>query len=191
MLTNYFRYINYERSSQFPGFYLLHYRDREYFACAYGDRYLGKMQIVEILKYLYPKKNLNSREFDFHHIVERPHLADISVAGSTVNDSYPGMPAVMIHKPEHYRYNSILHAAETRELYMRQDINLPDGVEESERVIRGMFASNPEETSKEVKTRIHIMKGLYEGAYEGNDLLSTVSDNILNEYGLRLKPAAV
>lgn len=190
MLTDYFRYINYERSSEFPGFYLLHYGGHEYFACSYSDRYRAKMQIVDIVKHLYPRQKPHSHDFDFHHIVERPHLADISVAGSTVNERYPGMPTVMIHKPEHMRYNSILHAPETRQLYMRQDINIPEGVAESERVIRSMFKDNPEEIANEVKTRISIMKTLYAGAYEGNDLLRIMSGNILNDYQQCIKAPA-
>ena len=185
MLTDYFRYINFRQSS-FPGFYVISFRKNSYYACAYGSRFRGKMQITELMKSLRTFPKYRATDFDFHHIVERPHLADISCSGATVDESYSGMPSIMIHKGEHNRYNMILRAGETRELYMRSGQNLPVGVAESERKVREMLADNKDSAKAEIGKRIEILKHIYQGVYEENDVLQIVSMNILNDYRNRL-----
>lgn len=188
MITDYFRYINYAQSS-FSGFYHIEYSGRSYYACAYSNRFRGKMELTGLLKSLKTFPKYNEGDFDFHHIVERPHLADISFSGSKVDESYPSMPVVMIHKGEHHGYNRILHAGETRELYMRTKTGLPSGVEDSENAVRKMAENNSEEARKEVNLRIDILKEIYNGVYQGNNILKIISANILNDYRNRLNRA--
>ncbi len=187
MITSYFGGINFSQSS-FPGFYVLDYRGQSYYACAYRDRNRGKTAITELMKSLKTFPKYKEGEFDFHHIVERPHLADISFGGNTVNTNYPAMPTVMIHKGEHNRYNMILRAGETRELYMRTKGNLPATVEESEKMVREMLASSKKDEAKlEIARRIDILTEIYRGVYEKSSILKIISTNILKSYRSRLE----
>lgn len=189
MITKYFSGLQ-SKQSDFPGFYILDYRGRSYYACAYRDRLRGKTELSSLIKSLKTFPKYQSRDFEFHHIVERLHLADISCAGSEVNTAYPAMPTVMIHKGEHHQYNMILHAGETRELYMRTAANLPSGTENSEQSVRTMLAtadSKEKELAKgEIRQRIDIMNQLYHGVYENNSLLKMIASNIFSDYRSRL-----
>ena len=182
MITRYFSGINF-RQSDFHGFYIIDYRGRSYYACAFRDRLRGKMEITTLIKTLKTTPAYQRSAFEFHHIVERQHLADISCAGDEVNASYPAMPSIMIHKTEHHQYNMLLHAGETRELYMRSAENIPSGVVDSEAAVRKMLSTSDSKERElfknEINQRIDIMNQLYHGVYEGNGLLKKIASKCL------------
>lgn len=185
MLTDYFRDVSFKKST-FPGFYIVQYHNRSYFACPYGERMKGKKEISAILASLKTFPKYRAAEFEFHHVVERPHLADISFEGPLVNELYGGMPAVMLHRGEHHTYNRILHSRQTRDLYMRDQQDLPEDVVESEQAVRRLLVAEKQKAKQEIRQRISIMREVYRGVYEDNNVLYVIARNIINRYDAML-----
>ncbi|HEX9513137.1 MAG TPA: hypothetical protein VF939_21755 [Puia sp.] len=186
MITDYFRTLTYSKSET-ERFYRVKGANTEFLICAFKDRDSGKSEIINALKRMPEYRHLNAGDFDFHHIVEKQHMADISFLGELERD-YQNFPTAMIHKKEHKeRYNSILHTKETRLLYMRDAIN-PVRAKQNSSVIRQtstiqLFGNglNPA-GMQELRSRINILKEIYWAAYEGNDVFRIISRNILNKY---------
>ena len=71
-LTDFLSGTNWKKSS-FSNFYVVGKGENQDYMCAYVHRNgSAKKEICEIMK-------RSTANFDFHHIVERQHLADISV----------------------------------------------------------------------------------------------------------------
>jgi hypothetical protein len=135
-------------------------------------------------------RKLTANDFDFHHIVEEQHLADISFSHQLCFN-YGNMPTVMIHKGEHKRYNAILHTRETRHLYLRDagkftSQNL-SSLERKQAAVKLFNNGVSDEGTSELFNRISILKEIYGNVYEGNNVLKTISNNIFKEYLKQLR----
>lgn len=185
MITQYFKNLNYYNSS-FMGFYVLHYLRDEYYVCAYNDRNKSKNEIISLLTKLPSYRNLTAGDFDFHHVVEDQHLADISLNSRLFYD-YGNMPTIMIHKEEHKRYNAILHTKETRFLYLRDQEKFTRqnlSADKRRKIARNILNNN---NHSAIIARIKILGEIYESVYEGNKILQIIAKNIFHEYQQSLR----
>lgn len=153
MITDYFKHATFSKST-FPGFYIVQYHNRSYFTCAYRDRMKGEKEVSAILASPKTFPKYRAAEFEFHHVVERPHLVDISCGGRLVNELYSGMPSVMLHCGEHHTYSRIFHSRQTNDLYMRDQENLPENVTQSERAVRDMIQYDKQKAKADIRARI-------------------------------------
>lgn len=191
MVTSYFRGIHFSHSD-FPNFYIIEFGRHSYYTCAYGNRETGKMQISKLMASLRTSPKYSAGEFDFHHIIERPHLADISSSGPMVKESYDRMPSIMIHRSEHNRYGMLLRGDGTRKMYIHPKIEENEKYEKREEAVRRMLqqqGEKKEEAKREIRNRIGILREIYQGTYEGNTLLQIIASNILDDYSKRLDMA--
>ncbi len=106
-LTEFLKGVNWTPSS-FRNFYVAGKGKNEEYICAYVHRNSSKKEICKIM-------NRSTNVFDFHHVVEHQHLADVAVDGM-LNMMYEyEMPTVMMHNVKHHlAYDAILHIKETR-----------------------------------------------------------------------------
>ena len=189
MITDYFKPLTYSMSET-KRFYRVKGSNAEFFFCAFKDRDSGKNEIIDALRRMPVYNHLSAGDFEFHHIVEKQHLADISFLGQMDID-YQNFPTAMIHKDEHKkRYNAILHTRETRLLYLRDGINPIKRHRSSatrQRSSVQLFDSGLNRDGiQELRSRIAILKDIYRWAYEGNDVFTVIANNILNEYSRAL-----
>ena len=66
------------------------------------------------------------KTWEWHHIVEGQHFADVDFTGRLPSLYADELPCVLISKEEHLAYNRVLHVRETDELY--RDAGMPPGV---------------------------------------------------------------
>lgn len=172
-ITQFFHGIRWKLSDSYENFYIIGLRKDEMYTCAYHDRNTAKKSIMQISGY-------NSAEFDFHHIVEQQHLADISYDGSLHSMYEYQIPTVLLHNREHQlRYNSILHIAQTRHLYMSKEMG---NIGMPKKQIEAMKLYCNKEGRKQLKERTLEMKNLYSDVYESDLSLKQIAMNILDHY---------
>lgn len=95
------------------------------------------------------------REWELHHIIEKQHLKHF-YSQSELDQLYDKhWPCILIHKGEHYCYNSLLHRKEPEILFL-------------------------EEPASKAKLLANIKK-MYGQAYIGNPILSTIAQNVLKK----------
>lgn len=162
------------KPSDYPNFFIIGKGSNALYSCAYNDRNNGsKESIMEISRH-------SPADFDFHHIVEQQHLADISYNGLLTTMYNFQIPTVLLHNREHQlRYNSILHVAQTRHLYLRTETkNL--GIPEKEREATKLYSNT--QGRKQLKERTLEMKKLYSVIYELDHSLKRIAMNIFDCY---------
>ena len=142
--------------------------------CAYVHRNgNAKKEICELMK-------RSTGSFDFHHIVERQHLADISVNGMLDFMYQYEIPTVMLHNVKHQlAYNAILHIKETRHRYLGKESNSIGIEERQKRAIR--LSHNPE-GRKLLQKQIDEMMDIYGEVYHNEPVIRKIASNILNHY---------
>jgi hypothetical protein len=190
MVTSYLRSLNYSPSS-FDSFYVVTSGRDSYYVCAYKDRNNAKKDVMELLTMLPAYQKLTIKDFDFHHIVEEQHLADITFSNE-LYFNYGNMPTVLVHKGEHQRYNAILHVKESRSLYLRDQEKftgqkLRDSHARKQATITLLNNGTKGEGIEEISNRISILKEMYSSVYEGNRILKTISNNIFDAFKHELK----
>src|SRR5215208_6059820 len=89
--------------------------------CSYAD---GKRHKTRLFANMAAMGQAEARQtWEWHHIVEGQHFADVDFAGRLAVLYADELPCVLISREEHIAYNRILHIRETDELY--RDAGLP------------------------------------------------------------------
>ncbi|MCW3111180.1 MAG: hypothetical protein JWQ09_5686 [Segetibacter sp.] len=174
-LTKFFTAVEWKESESYPFFYLLGHEDpHSFYVTTYDKRDNGSKESILGLMGKKPK------DFDFHHIIEKRHLADISIDGMLdINHGYK-MPVVLLHNLEHrLAFTSILSTKETRYLYMNKETGY---ISLQQKQLEAIKLYKSAEGKKLLAERVAAMKKLYSQVYETEPLLKQVANNILDSY---------
>ena len=139
MKNEYLRGIN-RIPSDFPSIERIGIGDDYWYAVYYETVKAKKFSsiketIVNMVKH-YMTRNTKYGDWDWHHVVETEHMAQILSKSDLYYEAWKKMPTVLIHKPEHIDYSRNFNNKESRELAMirvgwKSDFseNEPDKVE--------------------------------------------------------------
>lgn len=117
------------------------------------------------------------RTWEFHHVVEGQHYADVDFTGQLARLYVEELPCVLIAKEEHLAYNRVLHIRETDELY--RDQGLPADL--SRRSREAAAAARDRSNHAMLRGRAQQLLQLYRNAYSGDPVLVTVAENVLTD----------
>lgn len=118
-----------------------------------------------------------ARTWEWHHIVEGQHFADIDFAGRLPALYADELPCVLISHAEHTAYNRVLHIRETDELY--RDPSLPADLRQ--RSARAALAARDRTKHSALRKRVSELQQLYRDTYAGDHALSTIAKNVLDD----------
>ncbi len=93
------------------------------------------------------------KDWELHHIVEKQHLTHFYTQGQLSHLYNKVWPCILIHKTEHHTYNSLLH----------------------NKAAKVLFTANSSSKSQLLSN----IKTMYQQAYLGNHMLSTIAKNVL------------
>lgn len=143
--------------------------------CSYAD---GKRHKERLFAQLAGGGQTEARgTWEFHHIVEGQHYADVDFSGRLASLYLEELPCVLISKEEHLAYNRLLHIRETDELYREQ--GLPTALRE--RSATAAAAARQRTNHPGLRKQVEALARLYRDAYEGDQVLVTVSRNVLGD----------
>ena len=117
------------------------------------------------------------RTWEFHHVVEGQHYADIDFSGRLAVLYLEELPCVLISKEEHTAYNQLLHIRETDELY--RDQGLPADLRQ--RSTAAAAAAGSRVNHPRLRAQVEHLGRLYRDAYAGDPVLLRVARNVLEE----------
>src|SRR5512147_2326358 len=89
--------------------------------CSYADGKRHKGRLFANMAAMGQREQ--RRSWEWHHVVEGQHFADVDFTGQLASLYLEQLPCVLIAREEHTAYNRILHIRETDELY--RDTDLP------------------------------------------------------------------
>jgi hypothetical protein len=117
------------------------------------------------------------RSWEWHHVVEGQHYADVDFSGRLRRLYADELPCVLIVKEEHTAYNRLLHIRETDELF-REVALPPDTLARSAKA-----ASDARSRAEHPRLRecVAQLRRLYRGAYAGDRVLTIVADNVFDD----------
>lgn len=141
--------------------------------CSYADGQRHKARLFANLKSAGQSEARGS--WEFHHIVEGQHFADVDFSGRLATLYREELPCVLIAKEEHLAYNRLLHIRETDELY--RDRGLP--AELLKRSTAARAAAGQRGRHAELRARVAELRRLYANAYAGDQVLVTIANNVL------------
>lgn len=143
--------------------------------CSYAD---GKRHKARLFANLRRAGQAEPRGgWEWHHIVEGQHFADVDFAGRLPKMYEDELPCVLIAKDEHLAYNRLLHIRETDELYRATE--LPADVRK--RSSDTAAAARNRATHGELRMRVRNLEQLYRNAYAGDRVLTTIAINVLED----------
>jgi hypothetical protein len=143
--------------------------------CSYAD---GKRHKAALFAKLAAAGQTESPDsWEWHHIVEGQHFADVDFAGQLSALYEHELPCVLIAREEHRAYNRLLHIRETNELY--RDSGLPRDLRD--RSARVALAARSRANYAELRRRANELQRLYANAYAGDPVLTTIAMNVLND----------
>ena len=143
--------------------------------CSYADGKRHKARLFDKLKHagqLEPRGG-----WEWHHIVEGQHFADVDFAGRLATLYEDALPCVLIAKEEHLAYNRLLHIRETDELF--RAAGLPADLRK--RSAEAAAAARDRRKHGELRTRVRELERLYRNAYVGDRVLATIAMNVLED----------
>jgi len=117
------------------------------------------------------------RTWEWHHIVEGQHFADVDFAGRLPALYADELPCVLISREEHMAYNRILHIRETDELY--RDTGLPEDLRR--RSAKVALAARDRTNHPALRRRLIELQRLYRDTYTGDSVLTTIASNVLGD----------
>ena len=123
------------------------------------------------------------KSWEWHHVVEGQHFADIDFGGQLPLLYEEQLPCVLIAREEHLAYNRVLHIRETDELY--RDTGLPADLRK--RAAQAAQAARGKANHAELRRRVGHLQQLYRNAYSGDPVLTTIAMNVLDEALGRLR----
>ena len=185
MITKYFQSLNFYLSHGTTGLYAVNFgKHDEWYCCAYRDKDMYKRNIVHLTNEI---SGLNTTEYDwdFHHIIEQQHLADIPLKElglKTLAEYYANeIPTVIISKAEHQLLSSYLHFKEFRKLYyVNQRFTTPSGAGARQNIANQNFAKGTI-TKTDVNKIINGLIEMYDNVYIRHIVFKTISRNFLND----------
>ena len=115
--------------------------------------------------------------WDWHHVVEGQHFADVDFSGQLAQLYKQQLPCVLIAREEHLAYNMLLHIRETDELF--RDTGLPADLRErsAHAALEGRVKTN----HPTLRLRVANLKRQYQYAYAGDHVLITIAENVLDD----------
>ncbi|MDQ6611263.1 MAG: hypothetical protein M3Y64_02430 [Gemmatimonadota bacterium] len=143
--------------------------------CSYAD---GKRHKAKIFAKLAAAGQAEAKHsWEFHHIVEGQHYADVDFTGRLAQLYADELPCVLIAKEEHLAYNRVLHISETDELY--REHGLPRKLQACS---AAAFAeAKVRSNHPRLRLRVSAMLRLYHDLYAGDPVLDTIAKNVLND----------
>ncbi len=149
--------------------------------CSYAD---GRRHKARIFRNLEQAGQRESRgKWDWHHVVEGQHYADIDFLGRLERMYDAELPCVLIHRDEHVAYNQLLHTRATDELHRAS--GLPRAMRE--RAAETAAAARDRSRHPALRTRLAELQRLYLRVYQGDPVLQAVARNVLAEAGEALQ----
>jgi hypothetical protein len=141
--------------------------------CSYAD---GKRHKARLFAGLESAGQAERRRtWEWHHVVEGQHYAEIDFTGQLRRLYAEELPCVLLAKEEHVAYNRVLHISETDELY--RDTGLPAALQQrSEAAVKAVrdHANHPR-----LRTQVARLRALYRNVYAGDPVLTAIADNVL------------
>jgi len=143
--------------------------------CSYAD---GKRHKARLFANMAAMGQVEARQsWEWHHIVEGQHFADVDFAGRLPVLYVEQLPCVLISREEHAAYNRLLHIRETDELY--RDTGLPAGLRQRSSTVAA--AARDRANHPQLRTRVGELQHLYRDAYAGDRVLTTIAMNVLDD----------
>jgi hypothetical protein len=143
--------------------------------CSYSD---GKRHKARLFAQMAGAGQADSKKtWEWHHIVEGQHFADVDFAGRLPVMYAEELPCVLIAREEHVAYNRLLHIGETDELY--RDAGLPATLRQ--RSASTAIAARDKTTHAALRARVVQLQQLYRDAYAGDQVLATIARNVLQQ----------
>ena len=113
--------------------------------------------------------------WEFHHVVEGQHFADIDHLGQLPGIYKDGLPCVLLAQEEHRAYNSLLHSGAADELFRSSSPHIPLA-----RTSSPALQSGTRSRSDAFRLRIDDLRLMYRSAYDGDLVLQTIASNVLD-----------
>ena len=149
--------------------------------CSYSD---GKRHKVQLFARMAGAGQAEARKtWEWHHIVEGQHFAEVDFAGRLPMMYAEELPCVLIAREEHMAYNRLLHSGETDELY--RDAGLPATLRQ--RSAQTAIAARDKTQHAALRSRLGQLQQLYRDAYAGDQVLATIARNILQHAQAQLR----
>lgn len=143
--------------------------------CSYAD---GKRHKERLFRNMATMGQSESRSsWEWHHVVEGQHFADIDFAGQLPVLYQEQLPCVLVAREEHQAYNRVLHIRETDELF--RDTGLPKDLRERSAAVA--LAARSKANHAKLRSRVRELQQLYRNAYAGDSVLAQIAMNILEE----------
>ncbi len=143
--------------------------------CSYAD---GKRHKARIFRTLEEEGQVEARgSWEWHHVVEAQHYADIDVLGRLERMYEEVLPCVLLHREEHIAYNQLLHTRATDELHRVG--GLPRAMKE--RAAKTAAHARDPTNHAALRARMDGLQRLYDRAYQGDPVLQTVARRVLDE----------
>jgi hypothetical protein len=121
--------------------------------------------------------------WEWHHVVERQHYADIDFDGRLEVLYRSELPCVLLINTEHRAYNRLLHITETDELH--RDHNLPADLLVRSRTVAAAARNLNQHPA--LRARVSALRQLYRDAYEGDPVLIRIADNVFDDAQRKLR----
>jgi len=135
----------------------------------------NKKEIVELTNML-RKTNSIERDWEWHHIVEKQHLALLSVKGDIEYQYNHKIPVVLIHKNEHKFLSRNFNNAEFFSLLSASKKPAADLQKEAIQLYRTQTGV------QQLKHRAARLQAMYNDAYEEHSVLRKIAMSILTDY---------
>jgi hypothetical protein len=143
--------------------------------CSYAD---GKRHKARLFANMAAMGRAESRgSWEWHHVVEGQHYADVDFAGQLPLLYEEQLPCVLIAREEHVLYNRLLHTRETDELY--RNTGLPRDLRE--RSAKVALDARSRANHAGFRKRVEELRMLYRNAYSGDRVLTTIALNVLDD----------
>ena len=143
--------------------------------CSYAD---GKRHKARLFANLAAAGQAERPEsWEWHHVVEGQHYADIDFAGRIATLYAEELPCVLISREEHAAYNRLLHIRETDELYRGE--GLPDDFRRRSAGVA--MAARDRANHARLRAQVGKLQQLYRDAYLGDPILATIAVNVLED----------
>lgn len=117
------------------------------------------------------------RTWEWHHVVEGQHYADIDFNGKLSALYAEELPCVLLAKEEHTAYNRVLHISETDELY--RDTGLPADLRK--RSDAAAAAARNRANHPRLRMQVGNLQRLYRDTYSGDHVLITIAENVFRD----------
>lgn len=143
--------------------------------CSYND---GRRHKARLFANLATMGQVEQRKsWEWHHVVEGQHYADIDFAGRLSTLYADELPCVLLSREEHTAYNRVLHIREADELY--RDGGLPADLRK--RSAAAAAAARDRTNHSRLRGQVANLQQMYRDAYAGDRVLITIAENVFDD----------